>query len=526
MEYVAEGLGMLSGNWIKFAGRKYIVGAGEPVLDAMLRQGAPVRFSCRKGTCRTCMLQAESGDPGREAVERLPQEYREMGMFLPCCATRVTTVEARLPDLTHRTHTAMVAETVTPAPGIVILRLEPMTELDWQPGQVIGLMNPAGDLRRYSIVSTKADDFLEIHVRIYEGGAVSGWVAGLSAGDKVTFQAPMGDFTYRRQMLDRPLLLIGTGTGGGVLTGILRAALDAGHAGPIHLYLGGRTGDDLYLDDHVHPLPGDRVTVLQAASREAYGCIPAARVGTLAFDWHRDLGETEVFLCGTSDMIESARIRALQNGAALDRIHSESFDTPKPYVTTNAARLKAKRRDQGLWEALEHGAKLTDILIDFYTHVYADQQLAPCFHRVTKSRAIEKQYTFLQDLFSGTRLHLCEEPFNAPQWMVLTDELFDHLEKMFLDVVRRHGLAEPLIHRWAALHETFRRDLVKSATRGILRNGVEVDLDGFSQEIMEIGSVCDGCHAEIMAGEAVLMHNRTGEAFCQTCEGHQKVEAA
>jgi truncated hemoglobin YjbI len=265
---------------------------------------------------------------------------------------------------------------------------------------------------------------------------------------------------------------------------------------------------------------------VQAASRESVGNAPAARITDLAFAAKTDLAGAAVFLCGNPDMVETARIGAVRAGAELDLIHADPFDPPQPYMTTETSKILAIEPDPELWAALEQGVRLTEILTEFYGEVYEYPRLAPFFHRVTKQRAIEKQYNFLQDLFHGTKLYFGEKPFNAHHWMVISDELFDYREKLFFAVVRRYDLAEPLIRRWAAIHETFRREIVKSAPRGILRDGREVSIEGYAREVLDVGAVCDGCFGEVHSGETVLMHTRTGEIFCEKCEGKHKVQAA
>lgn len=512
-------------NWITFEGQRYQLKSGERALDAMLRQGAPVHFSCRKGACRSCMLQTVSGYVDPKATEGLPDDLRDMGFFLPCLAADNAQVVAKRPDLSKCMHTAMVAEKTYAATDIVILKLEPNTALEWQAGQVIGLMSETGAMRSYSLVTSSSDYFLELHIRIFPDGEVSGWVDELDVGDIARFQAPSGHFVYADAMADRPLLLVGTGTGGGVLTGIVKDAIAKGHNAPIHLYLGGRTAADLYLTDQVEDLP-PHVKIIRAASREAFNDMPATRIVDLAMRAQRDLTQTEVFICGNPDMCESARIAAVRNGAALARLHSDAFASPTPYQTTERTKLAQLQPDPELWGALEDGALLTTILTEFYTALFADPLLSPFFQRTTKQRAIEKQYNFLQDVFSGTKLYFGEKPFNAHHWMVISDALFDYRETLFFDIVRRHGLAAHLIHRWAAIHEMFRRDIVKSAPRGVLQQGVEVNLEGYSHETLGIGAVCDGCGDEVAAGDRVMMHNRTGEIYCAACEGKQTMNVA
>ncbi|MEL6207650.1 MAG: hypothetical protein AAFR47_20390, partial [Pseudomonadota bacterium] len=303
-------------------------------------------------------------------------------------------------------------------------------------------------------------------------------------------------------------------------------AVASGHRGPIRLFHGGRGADDLYLGPWLSALPKDRVEVVQAASREAVGDMHAARITDLAFADGHDLADTAVFLSGNPDMVETARIQAVAAGAALDRIYADPFEPPVPYAPRDAQKLKVIEADPELWEALGEGATLTRILEEFYAAVYEDPLLAPFFHRVTKQRAIEKQYSFLQDLFHGTKLYFGEKPFNAHHWMVISDEVFDHREALFFGIVRRHGVPEPMIRRWAALHEMFRREIVKPTPRGVLREGVEVRLEGYSREVLDIGAVCDGCSSEVPPGSTVRMHVRTGEIFCAKCEGRDTTNAA
>ena len=521
-----KGWQMSSASWIEFEGRKYSVAPGERALDAMLRQGAPITFSCRKGTCRSCMLQATSGEPGPEAVARLPQDLREAGFFLPCCATEVDSVRAQRPDLSLCVQTAVVAETILAAPDILRLRLEPTSEFDWTPGQVVGLINPAGDARSYSIVSRKDDYYLEINLRLLPNGSVSGWAARLQVGDEVRLHAPSGEMIWREDLADRPLLLIATGCGGGVLAGIARDALARGHRGPVRLFHGGRSASDLYLAPFLADLLSDRVQIVQATSTEAVDGHPAMRITDVAFAEPQDLSGTAIFLCGNPDMVETARIKAIQAGADLALIFTDPFVSPIPYRTTENYKLSSIQPDPELWLALQEGALLKTILTEFYTQVYQDPRISPFFHRATKQRSIEKQYSFLQDLFSGTKLYFGEKPFNAHHWMIISDDLFDYREKLFFDIVRRHDIAEPMIHRWAAIHEMFRREIVKSVPRGLLRNGEEVDLEGYAHETIDVGAVCDGCQQAIEPGEKVLMHTRTGEIFCERCEGRRSGKAA
>lgn len=58
---------------------------GETLLDALLRAGVVVPFSCRAGICHTCLMQRVAGGPIPEAAQRgLTAEQRRSGYLLPC----------------------------------------------------------------------------------------------------------------------------------------------------------------------------------------------------------------------------------------------------------------------------------------------------------------------------------------------------------------------------------------------------------------------------------------------------------
>lgn len=506
-------------NWIQFDGRRYFLAPGESAMESLLRGGADVSFSCRKGSCWTCLLQAESGKPDPAAQASLTQEMRDNRLFLPCVARDMREVVARRADLSQLFVSALVTEKTQLAPGIWRLLLELPETFRWLPGQYVRLRNPAGDVRSYSIASIAEEDYLvELHIRHYRGGKISAWIADeLAPGDVVSLRGPAGHCVYSEADPDRSLLFLGTGTGAAPLIGIARDALRKGHRGPIHFYHGAAMEADLYLRERLQDMEAAHANFTShcAASREG----ERRRIVELAFANHPDLTDFSLYVAGHPKHVEAACIGALTRGAQRDRIHADPFASEEPYQPQDEEKIDAISADPELWAALDQGRKLHAILARFYDRVFEDQLLAPFFHRITKTRAIEKQYEFLADLFTGTRGYFGNPPFNAHHWMVVSDELFDYRERLFFQVVREFGLRERLIARWAGLHETFRREIVKTAPRGLFVDGTEICLEGFTTESVTVDSLCDGCGEEIRSGHIARLHRRTGELFCERCEG-------
>lgn len=63
---------------------------GETVLDALLRAGIDVAFSCKAGACHTCLSQCTEGRLPERAQRGLSVDAREKGYFLPCQCKAIT----------------------------------------------------------------------------------------------------------------------------------------------------------------------------------------------------------------------------------------------------------------------------------------------------------------------------------------------------------------------------------------------------------------------------------------------------
>ena len=70
--------------------------ADESLLKAGLRAMAPLRSSCRNGTCRTCLCRLESGEIAYEIEwPGLTAEEKREGLVLPCVARPLSDIVLR-----------------------------------------------------------------------------------------------------------------------------------------------------------------------------------------------------------------------------------------------------------------------------------------------------------------------------------------------------------------------------------------------------------------------------------------------
>jgi ferredoxin len=78
------------------SGDRFEARSDESLLKAGLRAMAPMRSSCRNGTCRTCLCVLDRGSIAYEIEwPGLTREEKAEGLVLPCVARALTDVVLR-----------------------------------------------------------------------------------------------------------------------------------------------------------------------------------------------------------------------------------------------------------------------------------------------------------------------------------------------------------------------------------------------------------------------------------------------
>lgn len=518
---------------VTFQSERIQLHPGETVLDGFIRQGVNHPFSCRSGICQTCLLRRVDGPVPEEAREGLSEALIASDHLLPCTCVPESDLWVAPPLQALDTIPAKVVEKTLLGDGVLQLLLAPAEALPYEAGQYLSLRFPGSqEFRSYSLASVPAlDRYLELQVKLLAGGKFSSWIHHeLAVGKQVELLPPQGTCHYQAVDGEQPLILIGTGIGLTPMIGILRDALyHRQHQGPIYLYHGSRAVENLYLIQELMAL---------AATHEQlhyYPCVSGLprppicwgeRATDLALIHHPSLANYQLYACGRRAVVETTQQQALAAGLLQTNFFADIIDVVAPLGNSappepSAAEDETYRfpaPDLALWTALEEGDKLRRILQDFYQGVYQDPRLAPFFEHSTMERAIQKQYSFLYQAFTGKQVYLGESPRNAHHWMVISDELFDYRERLFEAAIRREGgLPEAMIQRWLALQEATRPMLVKQKPWPKLVEGKALSLGSVERMEAPIAMLCDRCQAEIEAGERVAYHTRLGETYCQAC---------
>ncbi|MEX2213524.1 MAG: FAD-binding oxidoreductase [Phycisphaeraceae bacterium] len=315
---------------VTFNENDYALAPGETVLDALLRHGVAAPYSCKSGTCQSCLMRVTQGTPPSASQIGLKDSLRARGFFLPCVCVPEADLAIASPDGADVAAIAYVVGTHRLSHDVVRLLLRPETPFEYRAGQFINLVREDGLIRSYSIASLpQGDEHLELHVRRIPGGRMSNWIHDdIQPGDQVQVRGPSGDCFYLPDNPRQDLLLVGTGTGLAPLYGIIRDALEHHHEGRIALYQGALDATGLYLVDELEELArfSPRITYTRCLVRGEPG--PGVEVGSLdqiVLSQMAKLKGWRVYLCGNPELVQMLRKKAFLAGAAMKEIHSDAF---------------------------------------------------------------------------------------------------------------------------------------------------------------------------------------------------------
>ncbi|NIM70266.1 MAG: 2Fe-2S iron-sulfur cluster binding domain-containing protein [Xanthomonadales bacterium] len=324
------------------SGAEFTVREGESVLDAALRQGVMLPYSCKNGTCGSCKGRIEQGEVHYPFHPPLALERAEIaaGYTLLCQAEPLEdlVVAAReiaaLRDIPVRMMPARVLEKTKLAPNVMRLRLKlPKSQrLQFLAGQYVDILLPGGKRRAFSLANPPSlEDEIELHVRHVEGGDFTGWVfEHLKERDILRVEGPLGTFFVRHDEA-RPMIMMAGGTGFAPLKSMIEDLLEAGDRRSIHLFWGARTAEELYL----HDLPGTwaakhahiryRAALSEAGADAPAGCFRGL-VHEAVLQAYPDLSGHDVYMSGPPAMIDEARHAFFEHGLPESRLFYDSFE--------------------------------------------------------------------------------------------------------------------------------------------------------------------------------------------------------
>ncbi len=323
-------------------GKQFAARDDETILDAALRAGYVLPYSCRTGSCGTCKARLISGevDYGEYQAQAMDEQERATGGVLLCRAKPLgdVTVEARevvaAEGIEIRILPCRVARMEILSEDVMrlMLTLPKNQAFTYLPGQYIDVLLNGGRRRSFSIANRCADTGgLELHIRRIAGGVFSDQVfTRLKERDLLRFQGPLGTFFIREEST-RPILLLAGGTGFAPIKAIIEHAIASGMSRSMHLFWGARTRRDLYLRELAESWAMSNglfkfTPVLSEPSAEEDWSGAVGLVHQALLECYPDLSEYEIYASGPPPMIEAGKSEFAKRGLPALHYYFDSFE--------------------------------------------------------------------------------------------------------------------------------------------------------------------------------------------------------
>jgi CDP-4-dehydro-6-deoxyglucose reductase/terephthalate 1,2-dioxygenase reductase component len=304
------------------------------LLDAALKAGIEMPYSCRKGVCGNCAGGVTAGE-----VTSPPSEAKPAGQHLYCQCLPQSDLEIA-PEAWHRydpaarkTFTVKVFRNTPAAADVSVLqlRLPAGQRAKFKAGQYLQVALPDGSRRSYSMANPPHEsDSLQLHIRHVPGGQFTQIVPQLKAGDTLQVELPFGNFALEEESA-APMLCVVGGTGFAPVKSLLDDLVKKGVKRPVTLVWGGRDQSGLYLMAAVERwkkvLPGFRFlpALEDAADAQALAGFHG-RVDDAVRAHCEALAGHEVYCCGSPRMVAAVRKACVEErGLDPHRFFSDIF---------------------------------------------------------------------------------------------------------------------------------------------------------------------------------------------------------
>ena len=324
---------------IKPSGYLLLVNEHETVLDAAIRQGYEIPYSCGSATCGTCMGKVLSGTYTYGNVEpyALDSNAKEENYALFCSVQPTSDMVIELNDvygpefLPVQKVEYQVIDSKPLTDDIIQVSLKPeKKKLNYRAGQHVKVICSDGSHLPFSIANAPSrNEIIELHIKNVKNNLNVQELLSKIADKKILeLRGPYGKMIYRSEP-NLPLIFVAGGTGIVPLKAIIEDAFEKDDRRNIHLYWGVTHASDLYYCDDFAAL---------AAKHSNFSFIP---VVTLQDDYwkgktgllleviekeHAQLKDHLVYISGPTEMVYSARDKFVEKGLQIQLMFSDSFE--------------------------------------------------------------------------------------------------------------------------------------------------------------------------------------------------------
>lgn len=208
-------------------------------------------------------------------------------------------------------------------------------EFDYEPGQFLMIkvedgLEPAVK-RAYSIASSPLKkNVVTVCAKLHAEGRGSNYLRGLKDGDKVTLEAPYGHFILKDEAEDaeKEILMVATGVGIAPIMSMLETLHEKKSQRKIKLIFGLRHLEDIFYYDVLQgwrqDMPNFEIMLTLSQPPEDWEG-QRGRVTDHIKGMKPDSVNTDVYVCGSPEMVKEVRTQFDEKGMPKEAVYFEQF---------------------------------------------------------------------------------------------------------------------------------------------------------------------------------------------------------
>ena len=315
--------------------KTFICDKDTTIFEAAKRNNINLEHSCLSSRCRSCIVKVLSGNTiNREDELVLTQEDKKNNFVLSCNAKPLSDIELDVEDLGGIKifekkiipSKISVIEKLTDDVIKLVLRLSPNSNFNFNSGQYVNIIK--GNLTRSYSIANCSDhkNQLEFFIKKYTNGLMSAYFfKEAKINDLLRLEGPIGTF-FLRDSSFKNIIFLATGTGIAPIKSILEG-LDKSYEQyqnkNFWVIVGARYQEDLFWEPNLKNLHIKYIPVLSRQVKDWNG--EKGYVQDIVLNQQIDLENSQVYACGSNDMINSAKELFFKNNLKENNFFSDAF---------------------------------------------------------------------------------------------------------------------------------------------------------------------------------------------------------
>jgi len=305
------------------------------IFESARKSDINLEHSCLNARCRSCVVKVLSGKTiNKEDELVLTEEDKNANFVLSCNAKPLCDLELDIEDLGDITlfekkifpSKINVIEKLTDDVIKVVLRLPPNSNFNFNSGQYVNILK-RNLTRSYSIANcSDHKNQLEFFIKNYENGLMSEYFfKEAKINDLLRLEGPIGTF-FLRDSNFKNIIFLATGTGIAPIKSILEG-LEKSHEQyqnkNLWVIVGARYQEDLFWEPNFKILNIKYIPVLSRQVNDWNG--EKGYVQDIVLKQEINLENTQVYACGSNNMINSAKELFFKNNLKENNFFSDAF---------------------------------------------------------------------------------------------------------------------------------------------------------------------------------------------------------